>query len=388
MTLTPRHRVRPLFTPRELGRVGAATAIMVFGGTTIVLLMLMLLGHYSSLSHCGPKALLDGAVIALLAGQKGRWRCVALLGAVYGLVLLIQVGVPYLPLVLAIAGLLGAVGGAAGGAVHRRLGILLAAMLFEWGAGLGAPLKIYFGTSDANEPFLWGLWVAEWPLRLGGAAAGALLAGRLTGKADGDVVVLPTVRRDADARRRRVRGVRPAALRLSALLAASIVPLMLERWDLLIVIFALTLAYALWLGPRQAVLWTLPAVAWGWFVFTAASYLWHRDPARVVDLLRTFALRFGPMALASVVLVSTARPVDVWRVLRRMSIPGAGMVLLPLAVVLRQIPHTGREIRQRLTLLRRHGHWRGPLSLLRRPRLLWRELFSRPLRRFADQLAE
>ncbi len=386
MTLMPQHHTSPLFTPRELGRVGAAAAMMVFGGTTIVLLMLMLMGHYSSLSHCGPKAVLDGTVIALLAGGKGRWRCVALLGVVYGLVLLIQVGVPYLPLVLAVAGLLGAGSGAAGSALHRRLGILLAAMLFEWGAGLGAPLKIYFGTSDANEPFLWGLWLAEWPLRLGGAAAGALLAGRLTGTSDDDDLKLPAAQPCGQSRRRRVRGVRPAALRLIVLLAVSIVPLAVQRWDLLIVVFALTLAYALWLGPRRAVLWTLPGMAWGWLVFAAASYLWHRDPARVVDLLRTFALRFGPMALASVVLVSTARPVDVWRVLRSVRLPG--MVLLPLAMVLRQIPHTGREIRQRLALLRQRGHWRGPLSLLRRPRLMWRELFSRPLRRWADQLAE
>lgn len=220
------------FTPRELARVGIAATMIVFGGTVIILLMIMLLGHYNSLAHSFPKAVLDGAVIALLLGRSGRWRCLALLGVVYGLVLLMQVGVAYLPPVLALAGLLGVLAGATAGWVRRWLGVLVAAAAFEWAAGLGSPLKIFFGTGDANEPFLWGLWFAEWPLRISGAVVGVLLAWRWAARWEGGepdiddaTPRLHATRRGPD---RRVRGVKPAALRLGMLLASTIIPMALE----------------------------------------------------------------------------------------------------------------------------------------------------------------
>jgi len=388
---------RGFFTPRELGRVGAATTMMVFGGTVVILLMTISMGHYNSLAHSGPKAVLDGAVIALLLGNKGRWRVVSLLGVVYGLVLLIQIGVPYLPIVLAFAGIIGAVGGGAAGMLDRRFGVLMAAGLFAWGAGLGAPIKIYFGTADQREPFLWGLWFAEWPLRIGGAWLGVALSWRgwakpapveavesttTSGEAEGGGVMS----HGAPAGRNAVRGVRPAALRLFVLLLAAILPLVIQKWSALIAITLLTLTYALVLGSRRRVLQTLLGVLWGWAVFSAASYLWHRDTDRVIDLIRTFALRFAPMALASVVLIGTTRPVDLLRVLRRCFVPRA--VLLPLAVVLRQIPQGRRELTQGFAQLRRQGLWKGPISLVRNPSAVLGTLLFRPLQRWAQHLSE
>lgn len=60
------------FSLRELSRVGTATTMLVVVGTAIVVVMTIMLGHYNSLAHCGPKAVLDGAIIALLIGRHGR----------------------------------------------------------------------------------------------------------------------------------------------------------------------------------------------------------------------------------------------------------------------------------------------------------------------------
>ncbi len=384
---------RVVFTPRELGRVGAAATMMVFGGTVIILLMMAMMGHYNSLAHSGPKAVLDGAVIALLLGKQHRWRVLPLLGIVYGLVLLIQIGVPYLPIVLTFAGILGAVGGKTAGLINRRLGILIAAGLFTWAAGLGSPIKIYFGTADQHEPFLWGLWFAEWPLRIGGAWLGVMLTWRGWAKPSPVETIEPAI--DAESQplthgmpgsRTVVRGVRPAALRLAMLLLAAILPLVIQKWSALTAITLLTLTYALVLGSSRRVLQTLLGIVWGWAVFAAASYLWHHDPDRVIDLIRTFALRFAPMALAAVVLIGTTRPVDVLRVLRHCKIPRA--VLLPMAVVLRQIPQSRRELSHGFAQLRQKGQWKGPLSLFRNPSAVLGTLLFRPLQRWAQLLSD
>lgn len=373
------------FTPRELARVGAAATMMVFGGTVIILLMIMLMGGiYSSLSHSGPKAVLDGAVIALLLGQRGRWRCVVLLGVVYGLVLLMQVGVAYLPIVMSVAGLAAMMAGGAAGSVRRWAGVLVAAMVYEWAAGLGAPLKIIFGTADANEPFLWGMWFAEWPLRMGGAVIGVVLAWRWVARRDesGDAVD-PVTASPLTVRHKttHVRGVRPAALRLGVLLAATVVPMFIGRWSALLALAGLTMIYALVLGPRKLVVRAMLGVAWGLAMFMAASYLWHRDPDRALDLARTFGLRFAPMAMASAVMLGSVRPVDLVRVLRRARLPG--VVLLPLASVLRQVPVARRDVTHGFDHLRSRGVWTGPWSVLRHPREVLSVLLWRPLQRWA-----
>jgi hypothetical protein len=377
------------FTPRELARVGVAATMMVFGGTVIIILMTMMLGHYNSLAHSGPKAVLDGAVIALLLGRTARWRCVALLGVVYGLVLLIQVGVAYLPLVLAVAGVVGMCSGAAAGGIRRAAGVLAAAAAFEWAAGLGSPLKIVLGTADAREPFLWGLWMAEWPLRIGGAMIGVVLAWRWAARWEPTEPSPAPTRLTATrpgGRADGVRGVGPAGVRLAVLLTAAIVPMAIQAWTALAAMAGLALLYALVLGRPRLVMHALLGVAWGTAVFMAASFLWHRDTERALDLLRTFGLRFAPMAMASAVMLGSVRAVDLVRVLRCVRVPGA--VLLPLAYVLRQIPLVRREIVHGFALLRSQGHWTGPWSLLRNPRPVLSALLWRPLQRWADQLVE
>ncbi|MEX0776086.1 MAG: hypothetical protein WD042_10300 [Phycisphaeraceae bacterium] len=409
------------FTPRELARIGVAAAMMVFGGTVIIVLMTLLMGHYNSLAHSGPKAVLDGAVLALLLGRRGRWRCVALLGIVYGLVLLVQVGIVYLPLIFAIAGLLTMLTGAAVGMVHRPVAVLLAAAVFTWAASFGTPLKIYFGTGDANEPILWGMWVAEWPLRIVGAWIGVALAwrwvaarpplplgeGRGEGMHEEYAAPIASQRSDDDGistsdpqhipgvpspqpsplgRGGQARGIPNAALRLGVLLAAAIVPLMLQQWTALLAINGLVLIYAWLLGPRKSILHALLGVAWGYAVFALASYLWHRDLERSLDLFRTFALRFAPMAVASIALIRGVRAVDLVRLLHRIGTPSA--VLLPLAAVLRQIPRARRDVRAGLAQLRHEGVWTGPFSLLRHPRAVLGVLLFRPLHRFAVELVE
>ncbi len=379
------------FTSRELTRVGAATTMMVFGGTVIILLTIMLLGHYNSLAHAGPKAVLDGAVIALLLGQRGRWRCVTLAGVVYGLVLLIQVGLPYLPFVMAFAGLAAAVVGGATAWMGRWVAVLLAAAVFEWAASLGSPLAIYLGTDDHREPFLWGLWFAEWPLRIAGAMVGVVLAWRWVARqeregmdaVDSEACPLPATSRP---RRARTKGVRPAAIRLAVLLAAMITPMFLESWAALLGVNGLVLTYAMALGPRKRALYAALGMGWGAGVFMVASYLWHQDAARAADMFRTFGLRFAPMAMASSVLIGTVRPVDLLRVLRRLRLPG--IVLLPLGSVARQLPQAHGEISSGIERLRQKGVWKGPATIVRHPREVLGVILLRPLQRWAAQLVE
>lgn len=385
-----------LFEPlsaRDLGRVGIAATMLGFGGTVIVVLSTLALGHYNSLAHCGPKAVLDGAVIALLLGRRGRWATLALLGVVYGLVLLMQVGVPYLPVVMSVAGVVAAMAGRAMDLWRRGAAILVAAAVFEWLAGFGAPIKIWFGTADGAEPVLWGLWLAEWPLRIAGACLGAVMV--RTWMAGPDVQNTERVVRVADllgtptgrwapSQRKAHRG--GAGVRLIVSLIAATLPLAVESWTVLLAISAAMFAYACWAGAGRHLPKVLVGVVWGWAVFAGASYVWHQDPHRVVDLVRTFALRFGPIAMASATLATTTRTVDILRALRLARVPRA--VLLPLAQVGRQVPGMRRQIAAGLDELRAQSRWTGPLSIVRHPRAVLRTLLWTPLRRWARLLDE
>lgn len=402
-----------VFTRTELRRVGVAATMIAIGGTAIVLLMLLAMGgYYSSLSHALPKAILDGVVIAMLMGRQSRWRCLALLGVVYGLVLQLQLGVAYLLPVMAIAGIVGAATGWAISLTHRATAVLAAAVVYEVLAGFGAPVKIYFGTDGKHEPFVWALWFLEWPLRIVGASAGVWLGWRLS-KSDRaaaasqrgfEVIVDSDVDAAADGTQRDSRRIAPvihhgtrdrrlishgrgaAAIRLAASIVACVLPMMLGSWTALGIVAAVSLVYAVWAGMRWGILHVMLGLIWGWVIFAGLSYLWHQDIARVVDMLRTFVLRFMPLMLASLVLVTTTRPVDVIRVLRTLKV--SGVVLIPLAGVVRSIPHSRREVRTSIESMRQQGLWTGPWSLLRRPVPVLRQVLGPQFRRWRRELAE
>jgi hypothetical protein len=432
------------FTKSELRRVGTAATMIVVCGTVIILAVTMTIGHYNSLAHSGPKAVLDGAVIALMIGQRGRWRCLALLGVVYGLVLLLQVGVFYLVPVMAVAGGLAAITGwtlqrlglraafLTGWGLQRlglraasvtrwglaRLGsrtaaIVVAAAMYEVLAGCGMPLKIYFGTDGHAGAVLWGMWLAELPLRAVGACVGVALAHRwiarregefafpegatlaspgllsetkVLGTEEGDTSIAPTEstristpdatpqddNRALGAARSQPRPTRPPrrgpmaiGLRVLASVIACIFPMTVNSWWALSAIAAGYLIYALAVGLRGKLLAAAGGLLWSWLVFSLCSYLWNRDVALVIDLLRTLVLRFAPLTFASTVLVTTVRPVDLIRFLRTIGAPR--MVIIPLAQVGRSIPHARRLIRQSAqTLHRPDGTKRfAPISRLR-----------------------
>jgi hypothetical protein len=386
----------PLFTLAELGRVGTAATLIVVVGTIIILTLMIVLGHYSSLSHSGPKAVWDGLVIALLIGARGRWRCLALLGTVYGLVLLIQIGVAYLVIVMAMAGIIAAGLGWFVSIFHRGAAIMAAAACYELLCGFGAPIKIYFGTADGKEPLLWALWFAEWPLRIGGAMLGVWLAGRWikrqagkpapTGpealKSDSESLVEKNSARHAQ----QARSLGVVGFRLMASIVACVAPLMIQNAWVLASIALAYVVYALLAGVRRGTVHSLLGLLWTWMVFSAASYLWHHDLYRVLDLLRTLVLRFAPLTLASVVLVATVRPLDLIRLLRRLKL--SPIILIPLSTVARNIPHSRREFRRTFARLKRDGDWTGPLSLFRRPRRIVAQLFGPTVRRWMEQLAQ
>ena len=107
------------FTSRELSLVGLASSMMIAGGFAIVILQ-SALGGYNSLAQALPKGVLDGAVLALLMGQTRRWRLIVLLGGVVGTFLgLVAPAVPYLLLVIGLAGTASAICGWMASAVSR-----------------------------------------------------------------------------------------------------------------------------------------------------------------------------------------------------------------------------------------------------------------------------
>jgi hypothetical protein len=382
--------MKPAFTAAELKRVGTAATMLVVCGTIVILAMTMVLGHYNSLAHSGPKAVLDGAVIGLLMGRRGRWRCLTLLGTVYGLVLLLQVGVFYLLPVTMLAAALAAVAGRAVDVVHRGAALVVAAVVYELLAGCGAPIKIHFGTGGSNEPFIWGLWFAEFPFRVAGATIGVWLAMRWQQRGSRmsrePLAALPAAPLARTAGANRTRGVAGASLRVSACLLACVLPMRIESPLALGVIALGYLIYALCCNVGWRALHAIIGLVGGWLVFAALSYAWHRETDRVLDLSRTLVLRFAPLTLASIVLVTTVRAVDMIRLLRRGRI--SGVVILPFAAVVRGVSHSRRSIRQAIESLRAGGLWTGPASLLRHPILITRSLLAPHVRRWADELVE
>lgn len=385
-----------LFTPAELKRVGVAATMIVVTTTIIILGILAATGHYSSLSHCLPKAILDGATIAMLVGRRGRWRCVALLGAVYGLVLLLQVGVVYLVAVMTFAGCVAAMVGWATSMTRRTIAVVAAAIVYEVLASFGTPIKLFFAT-DGREPLLWMLWFAEWPLRIVGAAIGVFIGIRAQRAilaqptlADPSVAAAATPEAHPVKKKKskvvRRKGVAAAAISVVASIVACILPMWVNDWRWLGCIAGAYVVYALIAGVRWKVLTAIVGLAWGWVVFSAFSYAWHQDIGRVIDLLRTLVLRFAPLTFASTVLVATVRPVDVVRMLRRIWFPR--VVILPFAHVLRELPNCRRDFTTAMATLRREGVWRGPTSLFTRPRRIATGLLGPQFRRWATELAE
>lgn len=372
-----------MFTSKELKRVGVAATMLVVCGTVVIIAMTMMLGHYNSLAHSGPKAAVDGVVIALLIGQHGRWRCLTLLGVVYGLVLLLQVGVFYLLPVTVVAAMLAAVAGRCVEPLHRPAAIVLAAITYELLAGCGAPIKIYFGTGGRSEPFLWGMWFAEWPLRIVGAAVGVWLAGRIRRS---DAIASESISTSSPPSRPKNHRSLPAGIAILMSLIACTLPLFIESGWILGLLAAAYIAYALLAGVRWGIFHAGLAMLWGWIVFGAFSYAWNRDLAIVFDFGRTLVLRFAPLTLGSIVLVTAVRPIEMLRFLRRLRLPAA--VLIPFTMVMRSIPQARMTMRASIQRLRDQGHWRGPLSLFRRPGMIFRELLAPQVNRWARQLCD
>jgi hypothetical protein len=394
-----------IYTRSEMRRVGTAAMMLVVGGYVIIIGITMAMGFYSSLAHSGPKAVLDGAVVGLLLLNKGRWRCWTLVGLVYAFSLLLLLGNPYVFAVIAMAALIGSgFGRVTEPLFGRTVAVAVTAVMYEVLAGFGMPIRILLST-DGREPILWNMWFAEWPLRIAGALVGVSLAVKFLRRratqgprefeidAREPAVDVPADL-DAPARRGhpggvvapRARGIRAAGVRVAMSLIACFLPVMIERWSLLGLVALVYVIYAFWAGLKWRGFYALLGLLYGWAVFAGASYLWHQDWHRSFDMLRTFALRFAPLALASTVLATTVRPVDMVRLLRRCFIPG--VIVLPLSHVLRGIPQSRREFGQSIARLRRDGTYRGPLSILRRPRAIARGLLGPQFRRWADQLAE
>lgn len=387
-----------LFRRQELIRIGAA-ATMIFCGSAAIVLALMPLVGYSGLAHAGPRAVLHGMVISLLIGQSTRWRCLALLGVVLGLFLgFIQPAIAPLFPIFALAGGTGAGVGKGLSRLPRWMSLACAAVCFELLTSLGAPLRILFATKDGHEPLLWAAWLAEWPLRIAGSIIGVWLAIQWL-KRRQSINQSTTVGDDSLSRTRPVSqsasaGTRPAgkidqkftALALLAAIFACILPMIAQGWATLTAIAGAYLIYAWFMGLRRSLLHIVAALTWGWLIYAAGSYLWHRDIDRVIDLGRTVVLRFAPMALAALVIITRIRPLEVLRVLRRLKI--SPLVLIPLSDLLRSGPRAKRDVRAAWGQLQESGVIRGRWSVIRRPRLIIAGLFGPTLRHWADRLVE
>jgi len=390
------------FTAAELRATGVAATLMVVLGTIVVVGITIAFGHYNSLLHAGPKAVADALAIGLLLGAGRRWRCMALLGVVYGLVMLLQIGLIYVSVMMMLAGL----GAAAAGRVTRTFGstpaVLMAAVVFELLAGFTAPIKILLATNDGREPVLWMLWLAEWPLRIGGAAVGVMLSRKLARslgvnlarRSDAPPEGLPAATRSAaPSPRTNASKSWHAPVALTMVIIAGTLPMVVQSWFGLAILAAVFFGYGYWYGLRRALLNAFVALAWGCITFAAASFLWHRDADRVVDLGRTFALRFWPMTVAAVVIARCVRPIAFVRLLRQLRLPA--IILLPLMQVARSIPRARRDVERSLASLQINQKTHGVASMLRRPLattravlqpLIWR--FARELGKHADPVGE
>jgi hypothetical protein len=311
-----------------------------------------------------------------------RWRCLALLGVVYGLVLLLQVGLPYVAMVMMLAG------GAAAlvGRVRRECSggatVIAVAIVFELTAGLTAPVKILLA-SAGGEPVLWALWLAEWPLRIAGAALGVLLAWRLL-RQPAPLAHEPALALARPQARRPRRATTVGAVGLLALmLLGATLPMMLETWTALTMTAVGFTGVAAWMGLRWGIVRVLLGLLWGWVIFALASYAWHQQTDRVIDLIRTSILRFTPMSLMAVLIVRAVRPVDYVRLLRGLGLPG--FVLLPLAQVARSLPRAIRQVSESIRGLRGTSKW-GGLRLLLHPLRTARAVCLPLSRQFASEL--
>lgn len=384
-----------MFTPLELRRVAIATAMMTVLGTIVIVASIVILGHYNSLAHAAPKAVVDGLAIALLMSRsESRWRSLLLLGAVYGLVIFLQIGVVYLLPVLALAGAVGAATGRLAKPLGRTASLLAAAIAFEMFASLGAPVKIYFATEGRSEPFLWGMWALELPLRAAGALIGAWIAIRwLRRRATMPAIALPVVRPDtlsastcfAACNRRcefarrcfRTRGPFDAGVRVTASALATVLPMALHGWAALGVVAAASIAYGLWAGLRREFVGAIAGLFASFVVFGIASYAWHRDPAIVMDLVRSLVLRFMPIAIAGIVIVKTVRGCDLVRLLRLARLPRP--ITFTFASVLRELHATAHHVKSSLAALR-------GMPIRRRPIAAYRDVIVPVARRFAQRL--
>jgi len=377
---TENHTRSPrLFLPEELSRVGLAAAIILAGGIAIVLAIMPVLG-YSSLAQATPKAILDGAVIALLQGRRTRWRCLALLGVVLGMFLgFIMPAYPHLLLIMSFASLPAACVGYVTTPVSRTAAVIAAAIVFEMLASMGKPLQIYFGTADAKEPLLWGFWLAELPLRAVGVIVGVWITRQWLRKPNtlsAQTGVLasppppPLVQNGKPPARGTHRQPR-AALCVTAAIIACTLPLTLESWTGLSCIAAAYLIFALCMGLGKTALHAIIGMLWGWGIYAVASYLYHGDTARVIDLFRTFALRFTPMTLTAMLIFTTVRPVEIIRLMKWLRL--SGYVLIPLSRAVRLLPEAGRAARAQM----KH---QGRLSVLRRPAVTVIQMASIPMR--------
>lgn len=368
-----------MFTRGELKAVGAAAVLLTVLGTTVIVGMTIALGHYNSLAHAGPKAAVDGFVLALLMTGGRRWRCAALLGIVYGLVLFVQLGLPYIAAVIVVSGVGAALVGRA--IPNRASAIIAAAIVFELLASLGAPLKILLAT-DGQEPILWGLWLTEWPLRVAGIVVGVILARRSLKRRPVDSPIgESSVLLIENAKHR----INPAIAIVAAVVGATL-PMWLTSWRALTIVAVFYFAYAVLAGLRRGLLGAVVAVIWGWVVFGGASYLWHEDWQRVIDLGRTLVLRFWPMTIAAAVIAQCVRPIEMFQLLRQLRLPA--VVLLPIAHVLRAIPVARRDFSRAVTDLRRRRVLTGPTSLLLRPITIAKAVVVPVMSRFANDLTE
>jgi hypothetical protein len=384
-----------MFTALELRRVAIATAMMAVLGTVVIVASIVILGHYNSLAHAGPKAIVDGLAIALLMSRAdARWRSLSLLGAVYGLVIFLQIGVAYLLPVLAFAGVVGAFAGRVASPLGRTVAVLAAVIAFELFASLGAPVKIYFATEGRSEPFLWGMWALELPLRAAGASIGAWLAIRwIRRRAARPAIALPVVRlvtlsdstcsaacdRRCEVARRccRTRGPLDAGVRVAASTLATVLPMALHGWTALGIVAGASIGYGLWAGLRREFVGAVVGLFASFVVFGLASYAWHREPALVVDLIRSLVLRFMPIAIAGIVVVKTVRGCDLVRLLRSARLPGA--ITFTFASVLRELHGTAHHVKSSLASLRN-------VPFRRRPIAAYREVIVPVARRFAERL--
>lgn len=382
-------RPTTLFTAGELGRVGVAVTMLVALGTAIIIVQAAMMG-YNSLAQAAPKAILDGAVIAMLIGRTRRWRTLALLGPVYGLVLLLQTGIVYLPFIMTLAAVAGAGIGALFSRWHRLAGLMLAAVLYELLAGAGRPLHIYFATGGGDEPLLWIFYFIEWPLRIGGALLGVWIGWRFRAAPAERSIARSSSRAAMPSGRPKVRTqarnrISPA-IKLSIAMVGCMLPMFIEPWHWLGLLAGGYLMFAVVCGLRRGVLAVVLGLVWLWLMYALASYLWHQDIDRVVDLLRTVVLRFMPLMFSAAVVAATIRRVELVRLLRRWRLSPA--IVLPLSSTLRAVPVARRQFIADWALLRSSEDWRGPFTPVLRPLWVMRGLIEPQFRHWAGLLAE